>query len=153
MDLISAIFSHSFMWHRVYMRLQSLQSVLMPFLTPPGGVGRNMSLFCVMKRYDLPLDSYLSQHTSLSSRTSLLLLSQLLEALLHLSQHNISHRYSQHLFDEYLIANYRTNRYLVIISVEVFLLKKLIHFYHEYIHQLTIKLTLNEVFWLLFIVT
>jgi len=52
-----------------------------------------MSLFCVMKKYDLSLDSYLQQYPDLTARTSLLLLTQLMEALLHLSVNNISHRY------------------------------------------------------------
>lgn len=67
-----------------------------PFALPsrinPEGLGRNMSLFCVMKRYELPLDHYLIQYPNLQRRTSLLLLTQLLEALQHLAAHHISHR-------------------------------------------------------------
>lgn len=51
-----------------------------------------MSLFCVMRRYDMPLDEYLRRHPQPSARTSLLMLTQLLEALQHLHHHNISHR-------------------------------------------------------------
>jgi PTEN induced putative kinase 1 len=46
----------------------------------PDGLGRNMSLFMVMKRYDCSLKEYLSaQERPLNWKTSLMLLTQLLE--------------------------------------------------------------------------
>ncbi|RZC35857.1 serine/threonine-protein kinase PINK1, mitochondrial [Asbolus verrucosus] len=56
----------------------------------PDGEGRNMSLFLLMKRYDCNLQNFLS--TTPSIRTSLLLLSQLLEGVAHLTAHGIAHR-------------------------------------------------------------
>lgn len=55
------------------------------------GFGRNMTLFLVMKRYHCTLKEYLQSYIP-SAHTSLLLFSQLLEGLLHLQQHLISHR-------------------------------------------------------------
>nr|7T4M_A Chain A, Serine/threonine-protein kinase PINK1, putative [Pediculus humanus corporis]7T4M_B Chain B, Serine/threonine-protein kinase PINK1, putative [Pediculus humanus corporis]7T4M_C Chain C, Serine/threonine-protein kinase PINK1, putative [Pediculus humanus corporis]7T4M_D Chain D, Serine/threonine-protein kinase PINK1, putative [Pediculus humanus corporis]7T4M_E Chain E, Serine/threonine-protein kinase PINK1, putative [Pediculus humanus corporis]7T4M_F Chain F, Serine/threonine-protein k len=57
----------------------------------PEGSGRNMSLFLVMKRYDCTLKEYLRDKTP-NMRSSILLLSQLLEAVAHMNIHNISHR-------------------------------------------------------------
>jgi len=57
----------------------------------PYGSGRNMSLFCVMRRYDMSLREYLQQHKP-SMRSSLLLFTQLMEAILHIHQYNIVHR-------------------------------------------------------------
>ncbi|GBN19373.1 Serine/threonine-protein kinase PINK1, mitochondrial [Araneus ventricosus] len=55
------------------------------------GCGRNMTLFLVMKRYHCSLKDYLKNETP-SSETSLLLFTQLLEALVHLHQNEITHR-------------------------------------------------------------
>ncbi|KAF8792782.1 Serine/threonine-protein kinase PINK1 like protein [Argiope bruennichi] len=55
------------------------------------GCGRNMTLFLVMKRYHCSLKDYLKKESP-SSKTSLLLLTQLLEALVHLHQNEIAHR-------------------------------------------------------------
>ncbi|XP_042893579.1 serine/threonine-protein kinase Pink1, mitochondrial-like [Penaeus japonicus] len=63
----------------------------LPMRLNPRGSGRNMSLFCVMKRYDLSLREYIKQY-EIPRRTSLLLLTQLLEAVLHINKHNVSHR-------------------------------------------------------------
>lgn len=63
----------------------------LPARLNPQGYGRNMSLFCVMKRYDTSLREYLAQYDP-SPHTCLLLLTQLLEALLHLRNNNIAHR-------------------------------------------------------------
>ena len=56
----------------------------------PEGEGRNMSLFLLMKRYDSNLQNFLQ--TAPTTRTSLLLLSQLLEGVAHLTAHGIAHR-------------------------------------------------------------
>lgn len=63
----------------------------LPARINPRGYGRNMSLFCVMKRYDMSLREYLTRHTP-PDHTSLLLLTQLLEAVLHINNHNVAHR-------------------------------------------------------------
>ncbi|KAG8181610.1 hypothetical protein JTE90_017730 [Oedothorax gibbosus] len=55
------------------------------------GCGRNMTLFLVMKRYHCSLKEYLEKYKP-SSHTSLLLFTQLLEALAHLYHSNIAHR-------------------------------------------------------------
>ncbi|CAL1264327.1 unnamed protein product [Larinioides sclopetarius] len=55
------------------------------------GCGRNMTLFLVMKRYHCSLKDYLKNEIP-SSKTSLLLFTQLLEALVHLHQNEIAHR-------------------------------------------------------------
>ncbi|XP_044751034.1 serine/threonine-protein kinase Pink1, mitochondrial [Coccinella septempunctata] len=68
---------------------------LFPEALPPriyaDGYGRNMSLFLLMKRYDMSLEKYLSSHKS-STRTSILLFCQLLEGVAHLTAHKIAHR-------------------------------------------------------------
>ncbi|KAK7073377.1 Protein tyrosine kinase [Halocaridina rubra] len=63
----------------------------LPTRLNPRGYGRNMSLFCVMKRYDMSLRNYVQEHKP-PSHTSLLLLTQLLEAILHINTRNIAHR-------------------------------------------------------------
>lgn len=63
----------------------------LPARLNPQGYGRNMSLFCVMKRYDISLKEYLQKYHP-SQHTCLLLLTQLLEALLHLRSNNVAHR-------------------------------------------------------------
>jgi len=57
----------------------------------PYGSGRNMSLFCVMRRYDMSLQEYLQRHKP-SLRSSIILFTQLMEAVLHIHQYNIVHR-------------------------------------------------------------
>ncbi|KAK3870312.1 hypothetical protein Pcinc_024466 [Petrolisthes cinctipes] len=69
----------------------SLYPNALPARLNPGGYGRNMSLFCVMKRYDASLREYLSQSHP-SEHTCLLLLTQLLEAVLHINTHGVAHR-------------------------------------------------------------
>jgi len=59
----------------------------------PRGLGRNMSLFLVMRRYSMSLAQYLAQHRQkLTPRVRLLLLAQLLEGVAHLGQHQVAHR-------------------------------------------------------------
>ncbi|XP_042906367.1 serine/threonine-protein kinase Pink1, mitochondrial isoform X2 [Parasteatoda tepidariorum] len=55
------------------------------------GCGRNMTLFLVMKRYHCCLKDYLRSQ-NIRPETSLLLFTQLLEALVHLFQNGITHR-------------------------------------------------------------
>ena len=57
----------------------------------PDGCGRNKTLFIVMKRYRHTLRDYLHQHSP-GVRQCMLLLSQLLEAVVHLQGHNMAHR-------------------------------------------------------------
>ena len=61
----------------------------------PSGLGRNMSLFLVMKRYDCSLREYLEKipaENGMTWRTSLLILTQLLEGITHLVYHQVAHR-------------------------------------------------------------
>ncbi|XP_059093960.1 serine/threonine-protein kinase Pink1, mitochondrial-like [Tigriopus californicus] len=59
----------------------------------PEGLGRNMSLFLVMKKYDISLKDFLAQHRQeVSWKTSLLILTQILEGLTHMWSHGIAHR-------------------------------------------------------------
>ena len=57
------------------------------------GYGRNMSLFLVMKKYDLSLADYLETYKEqITPRTSLILLTQLLEGISYLSTSGVAHR-------------------------------------------------------------
>jgi len=72
--------------------LQMYGDALPPRLNP-SGYGRNMSLFLVMKKYDLSLAAYLEQNREvLTSRTSLILLTQLLEGVAYLASSGVAHR-------------------------------------------------------------
>jgi len=65
----------------------------LPSRLNPKGYGRNMSLFLVMKKYDMSLADYLDQHSDqITPRTSLILLTQLLEGISYLSSHGVAHR-------------------------------------------------------------
>ncbi|KAM7349586.1 PTEN-induced putative kinase 1 [Cochliomyia hominivorax] len=68
-----------------------LYPIAQPQRINPHGYGRNMSLYLLMKRYDYSLRSFLDAH-QLTTRTKLLLLTQLLEAVSHISRHGIAHR-------------------------------------------------------------
>ncbi|XP_060068579.1 serine/threonine-protein kinase Pink1, mitochondrial-like [Ylistrum balloti] len=57
----------------------------------PQGLGRNQTMFLVMKKYDLTLRQILRQE-ELSPHIRCLLLCQLLEGSVHLKQHGIAHR-------------------------------------------------------------
>jgi serine/threonine protein kinase len=60
-------------------------------LNPDNGLGRNKTLFLVMKKYDVTLKSFLSQNNvNLNTRCSLL--AQLLEGILHMTENEIAHR-------------------------------------------------------------
>ncbi|XP_023232715.1 serine/threonine-protein kinase PINK1, mitochondrial-like [Centruroides sculpturatus] len=63
----------------------------LPFKLNKNGLGRNMTLFLVMKRYHCTLLEYLDRHKP-TPHTSLLLLTQLLEGVCHLVRHQIAHR-------------------------------------------------------------
>ena len=64
----------------------SMYGSALPMRLNPAGYGRNMSLFLVMKRYDMSLASYLDQYrATMTPRTSLFLLTQLMEAVAFLS--------------------------------------------------------------------
>ena len=71
-----------------------LSRVLYPSALParlnPSGYGRNMSLFLLMKRYDANLRDFLDQ--DVDSRTRVIILAQLLEAVAHLNRFGIAHR-------------------------------------------------------------
>eukprot|EP00092_Neocalanus_flemingeri_P022378 GFUD01024271.1.p1 GENE.GFUD01024271.1~~GFUD01024271.1.p1 ORF type:complete len:615 (+),score=218.57 GFUD01024271.1:159-2003(+) len=65
----------------------------LPTRLNPLGYGRNMSLFLVMKKYDLSLAEYLDKYSEqITPRTSLILLTQLLEGISYLSSHGVAHR-------------------------------------------------------------
>eukprot|EP00090_Calanus_glacialis_P017369 TRINITY_DN27057_c0_g1_i6.p1 TRINITY_DN27057_c0_g1~~TRINITY_DN27057_c0_g1_i6.p1 ORF type:complete len:608 (+),score=230.42 TRINITY_DN27057_c0_g1_i6:140-1963(+) len=65
----------------------------LPARLNPRGCGRNMSLFLVMKKYDLSLADYLEKYRDLiTPRTSLILLTQLLEGISFLSSSGVAHR-------------------------------------------------------------
>lgn len=70
-------------------------STLYPLALPPSinsqGCGRNMSMFLLMKRYDLSLREFLDE-TKIGTRDRVLLFTQLLEAATHLNRHGIAHR-------------------------------------------------------------
>lgn len=57
----------------------------------PDGAGRNMSLFLVMKRYDMTLRELLSRE-QLDMKTRVILLAQLLEGVVHLGRYGVVHR-------------------------------------------------------------
>ncbi|CAH1105419.1 unnamed protein product [Psylliodes chrysocephalus] len=70
---------------------RGLYPAALPRRINPDGEGRNMSLFLLMKRYNTNLETYLSS-TSLSTRLSVLLFTQLLEGIAHINAHGIAHR-------------------------------------------------------------
>lgn len=57
------------------------------------GLGRNMTFYLVMKRYDCSLRSFLqTKEEKLGTRTCIYLLNQLLEGIVFLTSHGVSHR-------------------------------------------------------------
>ncbi|KAJ8948925.1 hypothetical protein NQ314_008327 [Rhamnusium bicolor] len=70
---------------------RGLYPAALPRRIYPDGEGRNMSLFLLMKRYNTNLEGYIKS-TPPSMRTSVLLLTQLLEGIAHLTAHSIAHR-------------------------------------------------------------
>nr|CAH7749211.1 unnamed protein product [Callosobruchus chinensis] len=70
---------------------RGLYPAALPKRLHPEGEGRNMSLFLLMKRYETSLQDYLSTVCP-STRTSILLFTQLLEGIAHLTAHGIAHR-------------------------------------------------------------
>ena len=69
-------------------------SALPPRLNPQG-LGRNMSLFLVMRSYDCSLADYLANHKP-GPRTSLVLFTQLLEGVAFLNSSGVAHRFIAH---------------------------------------------------------
>ncbi|XP_012231362.1 serine/threonine-protein kinase Pink1, mitochondrial isoform X2 [Linepithema humile] len=63
----------------------------LPVRINPHGSGRNMSLFLVMKRYDVTLKQYV-MNRNIDMRVSILLFAQLLEAVAHMNGNGIAHR-------------------------------------------------------------
>ncbi|XP_036148507.1 serine/threonine-protein kinase PINK1, mitochondrial isoform X2 [Monomorium pharaonis] len=63
----------------------------LPSRINPHGSGRNMSLFLVMKRYDITLKQYVANR-NIDLRVSILLFAQLLEAVAHMNINGIAHR-------------------------------------------------------------
>ena len=71
----------------------SMYGQALPLRINPEGFGRNMSLFLVMKRYDMSLAEYLDKYReSITSRTSLFLMTQLIEAVAFLTSQGVAHR-------------------------------------------------------------
>lgn len=64
----------------------------LPVRINPHGSGRNMSLFLVMKRYDVTLKQYVTNRNEIDIRVSILLFAQLLEAIAHINRNGIAHR-------------------------------------------------------------
>ena len=71
----------------------SMYGPALPSRINPLGYGRNMSLFLVMKRYDTSLAEFLTSHrANIAPRTSLFLLTQLMEAVAFLTSQGVAHR-------------------------------------------------------------
>ncbi|XP_050316245.1 serine/threonine-protein kinase Pink1, mitochondrial [Anthonomus grandis grandis] len=64
----------------------------LPKRIDPEGEGRNMSLFILMNKYHQNLQEYIASSPNLPLRTSALLLTQLLEGVVHMVANNIAHR-------------------------------------------------------------
>ena len=96
-SIISRMLCHAGERHEAKHNFSPWSFLHSPFLVSrlnPSGLGRNMSLFLVMKRYDCSLREYLAMPNEggVSWRTSLLLLTQLLEGITHLVYHRVAHR-------------------------------------------------------------
>ncbi|KAL1502722.1 hypothetical protein ABEB36_007826 [Hypothenemus hampei] len=73
-------------------KCKELYPAALPKRIDPNGDGRNMSLFILMKKYDMNLKKYLENSEKPSVRVSVLLLTQLLEAVVHMVANNVAHR-------------------------------------------------------------
>lgn len=60
-------------------------------LNPENGLGRNKTLFLVMKKYDMTLKSFVSQ-TDVNLNTRCSLVAQLMEGIAHMTEHGVAHR-------------------------------------------------------------
>ncbi|EDW86407.2 uncharacterized protein Dwil_GK17835, isoform C [Drosophila willistoni] len=69
-----------------------LYPIAQPERINPEGLGRNMSLYLLMKRYDHSLRGLLESSHKLNTRSKILLWAQMLEAVTHLSRHGVAHR-------------------------------------------------------------
>lgn len=87
---IVAIFSVFTDFIQEFRDSKELYPAALPKRFHPEGEGRNMSLFLLMKRYHCSLQNFLD--TPPPTRTSVLLFSQLLEGVCHLTAHGIAHR-------------------------------------------------------------
>ena len=74
----------------------ALYGSALPSRLNPQGLGRNMSLFLVMRAYDCSLADYLSNHEP-GPRTSLVLFTQLLEGVAFLNSSGVAHRSLVHI--------------------------------------------------------
>lgn len=70
----------------------NLYPMALPTRLNPNGYGRNMSLFLLMKRYHFNLRDFLKKYVGLDTRTRILLLAQLLEAIAHINRYGVAHR-------------------------------------------------------------
>ncbi|ERL95033.1 serine/threonine-protein kinase Pink1, mitochondrial [Dendroctonus ponderosae] len=73
-------------------KCREMYPAALPKRIDPAGEGRNMSLFILMNRYERNLQEFLDLQDELSLRTSVVLLTQLLEGVAHMVAHNIAHR-------------------------------------------------------------
>lgn len=64
----------------------------LPTRLNPDGQGRNKTMFIVMKKYTMTLRDYLNKGGNPSIKTRCILLTQLLEGVVHLRKHGIAHR-------------------------------------------------------------
>lgn len=60
-------------------------------LNPENGLGRNKTLFLVMKKYDMTLKNFVSQ-TDVNLNTRCSLVAQLMEGIAHMTEHGVAHR-------------------------------------------------------------
>lgn len=60
-------------------------------LNPNGGLGRNKTMFLVMKKYDMTLKTFLSQN-EVSMEMRCCLVAQLLEGIAHMADYEVAHR-------------------------------------------------------------
>lgn len=64
----------------------------LPTRLNPDGQGRNKTMFILMKKYTMTLRDYLNKGDNPSIQTRCILLTQLLEGVVHLRKHGIAHR-------------------------------------------------------------
>ncbi|XP_071945522.1 serine/threonine-protein kinase Pink1, mitochondrial-like [Antedon mediterranea] len=72
--------------------LQHHPACLPSALNPSNGLGRNMTMFVTMKRYDMNLKQYLNRFGEQSECATMIMLTQLLEGITYLVCQGIAHR-------------------------------------------------------------